>query len=116
MLDAFDVLMPAFKDRVRGRLRPVLGARCGALLLGGGITGASSPDALIEELELYLQAAGITCLWVPGKAHATVARRARELLASVTQLRSIGIERVILIVSADARLPDPAEVSAETFT
>ncbi|HEV8193355.1 MAG TPA: hypothetical protein VGP82_17975 [Ktedonobacterales bacterium] len=114
MLDAFDVLMPAFRDRVRGKLRPVLGSRCGALLLDG-TAGRSGSAALYDELELYLQAAGITCLRVSGLPYEGVARRARELLASVTQLRSLGVERIILIVSSDNTLPDRVHASSDTL-
>jgi hypothetical protein len=115
MLEAFDVLMPAFNDRVRGRVHPVLGARCGALVLDGGVTSGSLHASLYDELELYLQAAGITCLRVPGQPYEGVARHARELLASVNQLRSIGVERVILIVSSCTTLPDPAHASSDAL-
>jgi hypothetical protein len=96
-------------------LRPVLGARCGALLLDGGAASGSFHASLYDELELYLQAAGITCLRVPGQPYEGVARHARELLASVNQLRSIGVERVILIVSSDTTLPDPAHASSDAL-
>lgn len=76
MLDAFEVLMPAFKERVRGKLRPVLGARCEVLLLDGGAANGSLVASLFDELELYLQAAGMTCLRVAGQPHSGVARDA----------------------------------------
>src|SRR5262245_46777306 len=115
MLDAFEVLMPAFKERVRGRLRPVLGASCGALLLDGAAPNGSLVPALYDELELYLQAAGISCLRVSGRPDGSVTRRARELLASVIQLRSIGVERVILVVYSNIPLPSVEHASTDTL-
>lgn len=114
MLDTFNVLMPTLKHPIRGRVRPVLGARCGVILLQGGVS-TETISLFCDELELYLQAAHITCLSIPGNRSSGVAWRARELLAGVTQLRSIGIDRVVLVVISDMRLPDLESTQSNTL-
>jgi hypothetical protein len=115
MLDAFDVVMPALKERVRGSLRPVFGGKYGAVLLDTAQANGPFLAALYDELELYFQGAGVTTLRLMGQHERGVAHRTRELLASVMLLRSIGVEQVILIVSADTPLPDPSQVATATM-
>ncbi|HEV2461819.1 MAG TPA: hypothetical protein VGS80_25970 [Ktedonobacterales bacterium] len=101
MLESFATVVPTVRGVRRGTLRPAAHARYGLLLVENQGTPGAVLARIYDELELYLQAADITQLRL-SLQRSSHAASVIEVLAGISTRRSLGLDRILVMASADS--------------
>jgi hypothetical protein len=100
MLESFTTVIPTMRGSRRGTLRPAAHASHGLLLVENQGADDCALSRIYDELELYLQAADITQLRLILQRTSRAASVV-EVLAGISTLRSLGLDRILVIAFTD---------------
>lgn len=114
MGESLQVLVPTLRAPLRGVLHAAHGCRTAVLLIDNLEPRYPAVHKLFTELVLYLESAGITSLQFPGHAEDTTEHMI-DLLGGVSFLRSLGWERVVVMVATRGEIGPWEIVRGETL-
>jgi hypothetical protein len=109
------IVVPSLNGALHGLLYPADETDYGLALLEG--VGATSPTVgrIYDELAAYVRAAGVTVLRLEGQPALQLGEQVPDILAAVSALHSLDVERVVLVAPALQEEPTSADVAGNAF-